>query len=88
MHVSRSEFFNTTLQGREGILLALHCICRIISEKPVSLYENRSIESRQEEAFSIHSQERIMGLLGAMIPHDTNVRATLIDIMDKNCFNF
>jgi len=28
---------------------------------------------RQEEAFSVHSQERIMGLLGAMIPHDVNV---------------
>ncbi|XP_052765956.1 zinc finger ZZ-type and EF-hand domain-containing protein 1-like isoform X1 [Mya arenaria] len=34
--------------------------------------EERSIIKRQEEAFSIHSQERIMGLLGAMIPHDTN----------------
>lgn len=34
----------------------------------------RAIETRQEEAFAIHSQERIMGLLGAMIPQDYKVR--------------
>ena len=26
------------------------------------------LESRQQRAFAVHSQERIMGLLGAMIP--------------------
>ena len=35
------------------------------------LQEGRSLEQRQEEAFAIHSQERIMGLLGAMIPKDS-----------------
>ena len=44
-----------------------------ITVKSVTLYEDRSVETRQEEAFSIHSQERFMGLLGAMIPHDANV---------------
>jgi sulfur carrier protein ThiS len=37
------------------------------------LQEGRSLEQRQEEAFAIHSQERIMGLLGAMIPKDSKV---------------
>ncbi|CAC5406051.1 unnamed protein product [Mytilus coruscus] len=35
------------------------------------LQEGRSLEQRQEEAFAIHSQERVMGLLGAMIPADS-----------------
>ncbi|KAL3875978.1 hypothetical protein ACJMK2_033871 [Sinanodonta woodiana] len=42
----------------------------------------RSLETRQEEAFAIHSQERIMGLLGAMIPRDTHVPVT------GNSYNF
>ena len=32
-----------------------------------------AMESRQQEAFAIHSQERIMGLLGAMLPSDEKV---------------
>ena len=32
-----------------------------------------AFRARQEEAFAIHSQERIMGLLGAMLPADNKV---------------
>ena len=32
-----------------------------------------SLRQQQEEAFAIHSQERIMGLLGAMIPVENKV---------------
>ena len=32
-----------------------------------------SLELRQEEAFASHAQERIMGLLGAMIPPENKV---------------
>ncbi|XP_078317573.1 zinc finger ZZ-type and EF-hand domain-containing protein 1-like isoform X2 [Crassostrea virginica] len=41
----------------------------------------QAIESRQMEAFAIHTQERIMGLLGAMIPRDNMV-------MSLGNFNF
>ncbi|XP_011420402.3 zinc finger ZZ-type and EF-hand domain-containing protein 1 isoform X2 [Magallana gigas] len=41
----------------------------------------QAIESRQMEAFAIHTQERIMGLLGAMIPRDNSV-------MSSGNFNF
>ncbi|XP_061181596.1 zinc finger ZZ-type and EF-hand domain-containing protein 1-like [Saccostrea echinata] len=41
----------------------------------------QAIENRQMEAFAIHTQERIMGLLGAMIPRD-NV------VMSSGNFNF
>ena len=33
----------------------------------------QAIQSKQEEAFAIHTQERIMGLLGAMIPREEKV---------------
>ena len=48
-------------------------VCIVDSNKNLVLGVEQSLECRQEEAFSIHSQERIMGLLGAMIPHDANV---------------
>lgn len=32
-----------------------------------------SIKARQEEAFAMHSQERVLGLLGAMIPAENKV---------------
>ena len=34
-----------------------------------------SVQARQCEAFGAHSQERIMGLLGAMIPAENQVRS-------------
>ncbi|XP_071105472.1 zinc finger ZZ-type and EF-hand domain-containing protein 1-like isoform X1 [Haliotis cracherodii] len=43
---------------------------RLLQEEP------RPLESRQEEAFAIHSQERIMGLLGAMIPSENKESLT------------
>lgn len=42
----------------------------------------QAIESRQMEAFAIHTQERIMGLLGAMIPRDNMV--SLLEIWGNN----
>ena len=38
-----------------------------------------SVEARQEEAFAVHSQERIMGLLGAMIPPENKVNLSDLD---------
>lgn len=38
----------------------------------------KQLEERQEEAFAIHSQERIMGLLGAMVPLVDQVRASSV----------
>ena len=32
---------------------------------------------RQQEAFAVHSQERIMGLLGAMVPPENKVSRSL-----------
>ena len=45
-------------------------------EDDEALNEEESIErvmKRQKEAFAIHSQERIMGLLGAIIPPENKV---------------
>ncbi|KAL5009613.1 hypothetical protein ScPMuIL_011918 [Solemya velum] len=33
-------------------------------------YGHQTFEKRQEEAFALHSQERVMGLLGAMLPQE------------------
>ena len=38
----------------------------------------QAIQSKQEEAFAIHTQERIMGLLGAMIPREEKVGTTIV----------
>ncbi len=40
---------------------------------PVDDDSAEAVEARQEEAFAFHSQERIMGLLGAMIPPENKV---------------
>lgn len=52
-------------------------VCVFIDSGKVLQQSDKSlqaIESRQMEAFAIHTQERIMGLLGAMIPRDNSVR--------------
>lgn len=46
------------------------------STKEVLLGGPLCLETRQEQAFAIHSQERIMGLLGAMIPQENKVSDT------------
>ena len=40
------------------------------------------IETRQDEAFATHSQERIMGLLGAMIPPKDKVSCLLFLLLE------
>ena len=44
----------------------------ILDGNKAILQEGRLLQ-QQEEAFAIHSQERIMGLLGLMIPKDSKV---------------
>jgi hypothetical protein len=46
-------------------------MCTIVDESP----ESQML--RLEEAFSIHSQERILGLLGAMIPPENHVKVAI-----------
>lgn len=43
------------------------------------------LETRQEESFATHSQERIMGLLGAMIPLKDKVRMIVISFILSGC---
>lgn len=38
-----------------------------------AILQEGGLLQQQEEAFAIHSQERIMGLLGLMIPKDSKV---------------
>ncbi|KAL8625230.1 hypothetical protein ACOMHN_029988 [Nucella lapillus] len=63
------------LQHR-GITIVAHCLETvpqdaddvIVDGTPNLRMSTLPIETRQDEAFATHSQERIMGLLGAMIP--------------------
>lgn len=55
------------------VVLTLHDLFIVLDGSKDILQEGRSLEQRQEEAFAIHSQERVMGLLGAMIPADSKV---------------
>ena len=45
----------------------------ILDGSKAILQEGGLLEQQQEEAFAIHSQQRIMGLLGLMIPKDSKV---------------
>ncbi|XP_041364980.1 zinc finger ZZ-type and EF-hand domain-containing protein 1-like [Gigantopelta aegis] len=63
------------------ITLSTHCLQKVPadaddSRKCLLDKKSQTLESRQEEAFAIHSQERIMGLLGAMIPIDHKAQVT------------
>ncbi|XP_064597879.1 zinc finger ZZ-type and EF-hand domain-containing protein 1-like [Liolophura sinensis] len=50
--------------------IAMHCLLTVPKEAEGEVKSEceKQLEVRQEEAFAIHSQERIMGLLGAMVP--------------------
>ncbi|KAK3091739.1 hypothetical protein FSP39_022268 [Pinctada imbricata] len=60
--------------------IATHCLKQVPDDAEDSSkiaqgdqLDMRAIQSKQEEAFAIHTQERIMGLLGAMIPREEKI---------------
>lgn len=66
---------------QECIDIVTHCLQQVPDDAEDSTKEVLQggllcLETRQEQAFAIHSQERIMGLLGAMIPQDHKILST------------
>ncbi|XP_059146557.1 zinc finger ZZ-type and EF-hand domain-containing protein 1-like isoform X2 [Physella acuta] len=54
---------------QQCIMQATACLNHVIAEGEVEAMKEMPLEKRREQTFAIHSQERIMGLLGAVMPH-------------------
>ncbi|KAH9489895.1 Zinc finger ZZ-type and EF-hand domain-containing protein 1 [Bulinus truncatus] len=54
---------------KECIQLAISCLDHVTGEGEAEALNDVLTERRREQTFSIHSQERIMGLFGAVMPH-------------------